>query len=156
MQLNTWNVRTLSEPGALRALILELRHYRCDITAVQETKWSGVHTFVSDGFQVLFSNRKDKRTFGTGFLVGPRWAARIIGWNPVDGRICVLRVRGKFFNMSIINVHAPHNGRPDEEKDAFYSLLEQTYKQCPQHDVKIVIGDLNAQVGREEMLRPTI
>jgi hypothetical protein len=37
-QLGSWNVRTLSTPGALKALILELRHYRYDITAIQEAR----------------------------------------------------------------------------------------------------------------------
>jgi hypothetical protein len=105
---------------------------------------------------VLLSNGAVGGAFGTGFLVDARWAARVIDWTPVDGRLCVLRVRGKFFNLSIINAHAPHNERPDEEKEVFYSLLENTYKKCPRHDVKIVIGDLNAQVGREEIFRPTI
>lgn len=32
----------------------------------------------------------------------------------------------------------------------------RTYDRCPSHDVKIIIGDLNAQVGQEEEFRPTI
>jgi hypothetical protein len=149
-------VRTLSTPGALKALILELRHYRYDITAIQETKWKGAETFECSGFRVFFSSDKKCRTSGTGFLINSRWAARVIDFTAVNGRICVLRVRGKHFNTSIINVHAPHNGRPDKEKDDFYSLLEKTYNERPKHDIRIVIGDLNAQVGREEEFRPTI
>jgi hypothetical protein len=148
-------VRTLSTPGALKALILELRHYRYDITAIQETKWKGAETFESSGFRVFFSSDKKCRTSGTGFLVSSRWTPRVIDFIAVSGRICVLRVRGKFFNTSIINVHAPHNGRPDQEKDEFYSLLEKTYNERPKHDIRIVIGDLKAQVGREEEFRPT-
>jgi hypothetical protein len=155
-QLGSWNVRTLSTPGALKALILELRHYRYDITAIQETKWKGAETFESNGFRVFFSSDKKCRTSGTGFLVSSRWKPRVIDFIAVSGRICVLRVRGKHFNTSIINVHAPHNGRPDKEKDDFYSLLEKTYNERPRHDIRIVIGDLNAQVGREEEFRPTI
>jgi hypothetical protein len=155
LQLDSWNVRSLSGPGVMTALLLELRYYRANITAVQETKWAGVHSFKSCGFTVLLSNGTT-RTFGTGFIVDARWSTRIIDWRPVDGRICVLRVRGKFFNTSIINVHAPHNGRPDKEKDDFYSLLEKTYSECPRHDIRIVVGDLNAQVGREVIYRPTI
>jgi exonuclease III len=78
--------------------------------------------------------------------VDAKWTSRVIGWTPVSERLCVMRVRGKFFNTSIINAYAPHNDRPEKEKDAFYSLLEKTYKECLRHDVRIVIGDLNAQV----------
>ena len=29
--------------------------------------------------------------------------------------------------------------------------MEEKFDSCPQRDVKIVIGDLNARIGREEM-----
>jgi len=45
-------------------------------------------------------------------------------------------------------------GSSDDDKDDFYAQLEREYDRCPNHDVKIVIGDLNAQVGQEEELRP--
>ena len=53
---------------------------------------------------------------------------------------------GRFFNYSSINVHFPHELRPYDEKEAFYAKLEQVYDGCSRRDVKIVIGDMNAQV----------
>ncbi|XP_058817661.1 uncharacterized protein LOC131680971 [Topomyia yanbarensis] len=53
-------------------------------------------------------------------------------------------------------VRWPHNGRPNDEKEAFYAKLEEVYDGCSQRDVKIVIGDMNVQVGREVMFRPVI
>ncbi|XP_065091419.1 uncharacterized protein LOC135712357 [Ochlerotatus camptorhynchus] len=81
---------------------------------------------------------------------------RVIGWQPINARMCKLRIKGRFFNYSIINVHCPHEGRPGDEKEAFYAQLEQVYDGCSQRDVKIVIGEMNAQVGREAMYRPAI
>ena len=63
-------------------------------------------------------------------------------------RICVLRMKGKFFNNSLINAYAPTNDKPDNVKDEFYERLDKIYGECPKHDVKLVIGDANAQVGR--------
>jgi hypothetical protein len=42
-------------------------------------------------------------------------------------RISCLHVRGKFFNCSIIHVHAPTEEKPEEEKEDFYEGLEKTY-----------------------------
>ena len=148
-------MRTLSGPGALSALILELRHYRCNITAIQETKWTGQQLFLCQGFTVFSSGGK-KTGFGTGFIVDPKWAKHVVDWKPINERICVLRVKGKFFNYSIINVHAPHNERPESEKDTFYRQLNRVYENCPRNDIKIVIGDFNAQIGKEKIFRPTI
>jgi hypothetical protein len=139
----------------LSALILELRHYRCNITAIQETKWAGQQVFECQRFTV-FSSGGSKGSFGTGFIVDPKWAKHVVDWRPINERICVLRVKGKFFNYSIVNVHAPHNERPEDEKDAFYRQLDKVYEECPQNDIKIVIGDLNAQIGREKIFKPTI
>lgn len=155
LQLNSWNVRTLSGPGALSALIVELRHYRCNITALQETRWIGQYVTECNRFTV-FSSGGRARNFGTGFLVDAKWSRWVIGWTPINEKLCVLRVRGKFFNYSIINVHAPHNEKPEEDKEAFYNQLAKAYRKCPKHDIRIVIGDLNAQVGREQVYRPTI
>jgi hypothetical protein len=155
-KLCSYNVRSLLYPGSVNSLILELRHYKCNVTAIQETRWRGADTvYKCNGFTVLSSGGRGGQ-FGTAFIVDANWGKHIIGWTPVSERICILRLRGRFFNYSIINVHAPHNGRPDEEKERFYSQLERAHDNCPKHDIKIVIGDFNAQVGREEIYRPVI
>ena len=76
----------------------------------------------------------------------------MIGWQSINERMCKLRIKGRFFNNSIINVHCPHEERPDDEKEPFYTKLGQVYDGCSRRDVKIVIGDLNAQVGRRKCL----
>jgi hypothetical protein len=70
--------------------------------------------------------------------------------------MCSLRIRGKLFTYSIINAHAPTEDKTDSEKDAFYEELRKLYDACPKHDVKLIIGDLNAQIGKEAIYCPTI
>ncbi|XP_055523180.1 uncharacterized protein LOC129717335 [Wyeomyia smithii] len=55
--------------------------------------------------------------------------------------------------MSIIDEHSPHLGRTDDDKEEFYAQLEREYDRYPEHDVKIVVGDNNAQVNQEEEFR---
>jgi endonuclease/exonuclease/phosphatase family metal-dependent hydrolase len=62
----------------------------------------------------------------------------------------LIRVRGKFRNYSIINADAPAEGKDDEEKGSFYLQLGTVYSQCPKHDIKIVLGDFNAKLSKEE------
>jgi len=66
--------------------------------------------------------------------------------------MCWLRIRGQFFNYSIINAHAPTEDKSDTEKDAFYDGLRNLYDACPKRDVKLIIGDLNAQIGKEAII----
>jgi endonuclease/exonuclease/phosphatase family metal-dependent hydrolase len=46
--------------------------------------------------------------------------------------------------------------KDDDENDTFYEDLDQIYEECPKRDAKIIIGDLNAKAGQEEMYRPII
>jgi len=64
--------------------------------------------------------------------------------------ICTLRIRGIFFNTTIICVHAPTEEKDEVQKDDFYEDLERTWK----HDVKVMMGDFNAKVGKELGLTP--
>lgn len=60
----------------------------------------------------------------------------------------MIYIKGKFRNISIINVHAPTEEKDEDEKNAF-DTLEGAYDNCPRNDVKIVIGNLNAKIERE-------
>jgi hypothetical protein len=73
----------------------------------------------------------------------------ILGFTPVSERICRLRVKTRFFNLSVINVHASTEDKDETEKDEFYSQLERTYGSAPFNDIKMIIEDLNAKLGKE-------
>jgi hypothetical protein len=52
-------------------------------------------------------------------------------------------------------MHQQHDSE-EEAKDQFSEQLERAYAACPSHDVKLVMGDANAKVGRETVHQPTI
>jgi endonuclease/exonuclease/phosphatase family metal-dependent hydrolase len=53
-------------------------------------------------------------------------------------------------------VHAPTKDKDDIIKDSFYEELEQVFDQFPRYHMKILLGDLNAKVGREDIFKPVI
>jgi hypothetical protein len=64
--------------------------------------------------------------------------------------LCTLRKKGKILNMTLIIVHAPTEEKEDKIKDEFYAQLTGICVHQPGHDIKIILGDLNAKIGREE------
>ncbi|XP_038121116.1 uncharacterized protein LOC119770397 [Culex quinquefasciatus] len=82
----------------------------------------------------FLSGGKDKK-LGTGFIVRGKMQDRVFGFTQ-SASGCAKKT--------------------DDEKEAFYATLEQVYDGCPRQDVRIIIGDMNARFGREEMFRPTI
>lgn len=96
-------------------------------------------------FDIYYSCDRKDHALGVGFVVGRRLKQQIIDWKPVHPRICVIRIKSKFRNISLINVHAPTEEKDETNKNAFYDMLEGIYDNYPRNDVKIIAGDLNAK-----------
>jgi exonuclease III len=41
-------------------------------------------------------------------------------------------------------------------KDSFYEELERVFDKFPKYHIKILLGDFNAKVEREDIFKPTI
>ncbi|XP_022196882.1 craniofacial development protein 2-like [Nilaparvata lugens] len=133
----------------------ELEKYKVGIVALQEIRCKG-EGVMDLGDHTIFYSGYEQNTFGTGFVVHRCYKDRIIGFKAIDERMCIMRIEEKFFNISLICVHAPTNESDEHIKDQFYERLENVYKNTPEHDVKLILGDFNAKLGKEACHRPTI
>jgi len=153
----TWNVRTLYKTGALLSLLSQLKEYRLAITALQETRWQAKDIMDMKSHTLFYSGKEgETREFGMAFVVERNMKLYVLDFKAVDEQMCVLRIKTKFQNSSLINVHAPTEEKEDLEKEAFYQKVEEVYDSCPSNDIKIVWGDWNAKVGREEIYQGII
>lgn len=48
----------------------------------------------------------------------------VIGFAPINSRLSTLRVKGRFFNYSTINAHAPTKESSEQQNEDFYDVLE--------------------------------
>ncbi len=76
---------------------------------------------------IYYSGHIKERKFGIGFVVGERLRRRVLAFTPVDERLATIRIKARFFNISLICAHAPTEEKDDVTKDAFYERLEHTY-----------------------------
>jgi exonuclease III len=111
-------------------------------------RWKGKDIFNSDDYTICYNGSSDKNIFGTGFLVHKKLKNSIMDFVPVDERTCCLRSRGKSFNTTLICIHAPRE-EEETEKNSFYDKLDRVYQKAPTHDIKIIMGDMKAKVGKE-------
>jgi exonuclease III len=75
----------------------------------------------------------------------------ILSFESYNERLCKLQIKGKFNNSSIISVHAPTEEKTDEEKEKFYEDLHIVRNKIPKRDIVIILGDLNAKIGKEDV-----
>jgi hypothetical protein len=62
----------------------------------------------------------------------------------------------RWYNIIVVNVHAPREDTSDDIKDSFYEELGRLFDQFPRYDMKILLVDFNAKVGKEGIFKPTI
>jgi hypothetical protein len=65
-------------------------------------------------------------------------------------------VRSLWSDIIVLNVHAPKEDKIDDIKDRFYEELEHIFDRFPEYHMKILLKDLNAKVGREDIFKLTI
>ena len=61
-----------------------------------------------------------------------------------------VRLQGKSFNITVIQVYAPTSNAEEAEVERFYEDLQDLLELTPQKDVIFIIGDWNAKVGSQE------
>ena len=62
----------------------------------------------------------------------------ILGFEAISDCIWKLRVKGKFYNMTLTNVYAPMEDKDEEIKEQFYEELQRTQGRVPKYDVTII------------------
>ena len=72
----------------------------------------------------------------------------------VSDRMSYIVLRGHWCNIIVLNVHAATEEESDNSKDTFYEEVEQVFDHFPKYHMKIVLGDFNAKVGRENIFKP--
>ena len=97
----------------------------------------------------------ENRHLGTGFFVHQRIAPAVKRVEFVSDRMSYIVLRGRWCNIIVLNVHAPSEEKSDNSKDSFYEELEQVFDYFPKYDMKILLGDFNAKVGRENIFKLT-
>ena len=105
---------------------------------------------------MCYSGNKERRQFGTGFIINERYKHLILGFSPERDRICSLRIRGVFFNTTIVCVHAPVDEKNEMQEGDFYEDLERIYIKVLKDDIKVVMGDFNVKVGKESGVAPNV
>jgi hypothetical protein len=90
---------------------------------------------------------------GTGFLYITIISA-VIRVEFVSDRMSYITLKGHWCDTIVLNVHAPTEDKHDVIKDSFYEELEQVFDQFPWCHMKILLGDFNAKIEREDIFKP--
>ena len=153
LNVATWNVRTMLAPGKMEEIGREMIKFKYDLIALQEIRWKGQGEMKKKLYTVLYSGNEDRRgNRGTGFIISEKARRNILGFEPINERICKIRIKGKFRNISLLSVYAPTENAEEKEKEGFYSEVCRTIQKIPKYDMTIILGDFNSKIGKEDYM----
>jgi hypothetical protein len=111
-----------TDQEAFRITINEHRKYKIAKAAIQETRWNKLtpQAFTTNSYNIYTSSLANNHEFRTAFLVDSKFNQMVKNFTPINERLCVIRIKGTFFNYSLISIHAPTNDSEEEAKDQFY------------------------------------
>ena len=88
-------------------------------------------------------------------MVNKRVRNAVLGCNLKNDRMISVRLQGKTFNITVIQVYAPTSNAEEAEVEQFHEDLQDLLELAPQKDVLFIIGDWNSKVRSQETPRVT-
>jgi exonuclease III len=155
MRFGTWNVRSLYRTDVLKRVARELGKCKLDLVGVQDVRMEKGGTERAQDYTFFYGQGNGDHQLGTGFFVHKRIVSAVGRVEFVIDRMSYIILRGRWCNIIVLNVHAPCQDKGDDVKDSFYEELGRVFYHFPRYYMKILSGDFNAKVGRENIFKPT-
>ena len=109
--------------GKLEEVKQEMARVKVDILGISELKWTGMSEFNSDDHYIYYCGQESLRRNGVVIMVNKRVWNAVLGCNLKNDRMISIRLQGKPFNITVIQVYAPTSNAEEAEVERFYEDL---------------------------------
>ena len=106
--------------------------------------------FNSDEHYIYYCGQESLRRNGVAIMVNKTVRNAVLECDLKNDRMISVRLQGKPFNITVIQVYAPTSNAEETEVEQFYEDLQDLLELTPKTDVLFIIGDWNAKVGSQE------
>ena len=93
--------------GKLQVIKQEMARVSTDILGISKLKWTEMGEFNSDDHYTYYCGQESLRRNGVAIMVNKRVQNAVLGCNLKKDRMISVRLQGKPFNITVIQVYAP-------------------------------------------------
>ena len=95
-----------------------------DILGISELKWTGMGEFNSNDHYIYYCGQESLRRNRVAIMVNKRVQNAALGCNLKNDRMISVRLQGKSFSITAIQVYAPTSNAEEAEVERFYEDLQ--------------------------------
>ena len=136
--------------GKLKVVKQEMARVNVNVLGISELKWTGMGEFNSDEHYIYYSGQESLRRNGVAIIVNKRIQNEVLECNHKNDRMISVRLKGKPFNITVIQACAPTSNAEEAKVEQFYEDLQDLLEVTPKKDVLFIIGDWNPKVDSQE------
>ncbi|KAK3552305.1 hypothetical protein QTP86_010101 [Hemibagrus guttatus] len=145
LRIGTLNVGTMTGKGREPADVMERR--KVDILCVQETRWKGSKArSIGAGFKLFYYGVDSKRN-GVGVVLKEEFVRNVLEVKRVSDRVMSLKFEIEGVMLNVVSGYAPQVGCEIEEKERFWSVLDEVMESIPTGERVVIGADFNGHVG---------
>ncbi|KAK3560349.1 hypothetical protein QTP86_006433 [Hemibagrus guttatus] len=145
LRIGTLNVGTMTGKGRELADMMERR--KVDILCVQETRWKGSKArSIGAGFKLFYYGVDSKRN-GVGVVLKEEFVRNVLEVKRVSDRVMSLKLEIEGVMLNVVSGYAPQVGCELEEKERFWSELDEVMESIPAGERVMIGADFNGHVG---------
>ncbi|KAK3537061.1 hypothetical protein QTP70_000280 [Hemibagrus guttatus] len=120
---------------------------RVDILCVQETRWKGSKArSIGAGFKLFYYGVDSKRN-GVGVVLKEEFVRNVLEVKRVSDRVMSLKLEIEGVMLNVVSGYAPQVGCELEEKERFWSELDEVMESIPTGERVVIGADFNGHVG---------
>ncbi|KAK2917518.1 hypothetical protein Q8A73_004265 [Channa argus] len=142
--------------GKARELIDMMQRRKVDILCVQETRWKGSKAkSLGAGFK-LFYHGSDRKRNGVGVILKEDFVRNVLEVKRVSDRLMSLKLEVEGVMFNVVSGYAPQVGCELEEKEKFWSELDEVMQIIPRGERVVIGADFNGHVGEGNRADETV